>query len=80
MKPDKQQLMAIKSINGPVMIISCAGSGKTTVIVERTKKILESGVSGNQVLVVTFSKAAATEMKERFADKFGSEYADQFLA
>lgn len=71
MKPDKQQLMAIKSINGPVMIISCAGSGKTTVIVERTKKILESGVSGNQVLVVTFSKAAATEMKERFASKYG---------
>lgn len=72
MTPNKQQLAAINTIKGPVMIISCAGSGKTTVIVERTKKILESGVSASKVLVVTFSKAAATEMEERFVSEYNN--------
>lgn len=64
-----QQTDAISSINGPVMVISCAGSGKTSVIIERTKKIIQSGVPSNKILVVTFSKAAATEMEERFVNR-----------
>ncbi len=64
-----QQTDAISSINGPVMVISCAGSGKTSVIIERTNKIIQSGVPSNKILVVTFSKAAATEMEERFVSK-----------
>ncbi|CUX42744.1 Putative ATP-dependent DNA helicase YjcD [Clostridium sp. C105KSO15] len=67
-----QQTDAINSINGPVMVISCAGSGKTSVIIERTNKIIQSGVPSNKILVVTFSKAAATEMEERFKKKYGN--------
>ncbi len=48
------------------MVISCAGSGKTSVILERTKNIIASGVPAENILVATFSKAAALEMKERF--------------
>lgn len=69
MEFNKQQTAAINSINGPVMVISCAGSGKTSVIIERTNKIIQSGVSSSKILVVTFSKAAATEMEERFINK-----------
>lgn len=70
MKYDEQQAEAINSIYGPVMIVSCAGSGKTSVILERTNKIIQSGVNSKKILVVTFSKSAAAEMKERFAAKY----------
>lgn len=64
-----EQTDAINSISGPVMVISCPGSGKTSVLVERTNKIIQSGVSSNRILVATFSKPAATEMKEKFQKK-----------
>lgn len=65
-----QQQEAINSIVGPVMVISCAGSGKTTVILERVKKIIDSGVDSKKILVTTFSKAAAEEMGTRFSKKY----------
>lgn len=68
---NKKQLEAIHTIHGPVMVISCPGSGKTTVVVDRAKEIVESGVDGNRVLVITFTKASADEMKERFEKKYG---------
>lgn len=63
-----EQTDAINSICGPVMVISCPGTGKTSVLIERTNKIIQSGVSSNRILA-TFSKAAATKMKERFQKK-----------
>ncbi len=72
-KLDCQQIDAINTIQGPVMIISCAGSGKTTVILERTNNIINVGVSPEKILVVTFSKAAALEMKDRFVQKYQSD-------
>ena len=68
---NKKQLEAIHTIHGPVMVISCPGSGKTTVVVDRAKEIVESGIDGNRVLVITFTKASADEMKERFEKKYG---------
>ena len=68
---NKKQLETIHTIHGPVMVISCPGSGKTTVVVDRAKEIVESGVDGNRVLVITFTKASADEMKERFEKKYG---------
>ena len=72
-KLDCQQIDAINTIQGPVMIISCAGSGKTTVILERTNNVIKAGVSPEKILVVTFSKAAALEMKDRFVQKYQSD-------
>lgn len=69
---NEAQIQAITTIQGPVMVISCAGSGKTTVILERTARILQLTGRPGRILVVTFSKAAATEMEERFREKYGA--------
>ncbi len=71
--PNVQQQQAIDAIHGPVMVISCAGSGKTSVILARTNAIIKSGVIPRKILVITFSKAATLEMKERFARKYGNQ-------
>ena len=67
---DKQREV-IKTIKGPVMVVSCAGSGKTSVITERAAFMIKSGIPARNILVVTFSKAAALEMKDRFIKKYG---------
>lgn len=52
---------------GPMMVLAGPGSGKTTVITYRVKYLIEKhSVSPSQILVVTFSKAAATNMAERY--------------
>lgn len=49
------------------MVLAGPGSGKTSVIVERTAYMINEGkIPASSILVVTFSRAAATEMKERF--------------
>lgn len=68
---NEAQIQAITTTQGPVMVISCAGSGKTTVILERTARILKQTGRPGRILVVTFSKAAATEMELRFQEKYG---------
>lgn len=70
MKLSEQQKLVVANTEGPVMVISCAGSGKTTVILERVKKIIDSGTLAQNILVTTFSKAAAEEMGKRFAEKY----------
>ena len=69
---NEAQIEAITTTQGPVMVISCAGSGKTTVILERTARIVKQTGRPNRILVVTFSKAAATEMENRFREKYGA--------
>ena len=57
------------------MVLAGPGSGKTSVIVERTAYMTkEGGISPANILVVTFSRAAAKEMKERFLNFTGQEY------
>lgn len=53
--------------DGPMMVLAGPGSGKTAVITNRTRALIEEyGISPREILVITFTKAAATEMKERF--------------
>lgn len=66
-KFNEAQSLAIKHVGGPMLVIAGPGSGKTSVLVERTKNlVLEHGVNPSNILVITFTKAAANEMKQRF--------------
>ena len=57
------------------MVLAGPGSGKTSVIVERTAYMTGEGkIPGSSVLVVTFSRSAAREMKERFLSFTGQQY------
>ena len=60
-----QQIAAVHT-TGPMMVLAGPGSGKTTVITYRIKHLVEQGVDPNDILVITFSKAAALHMQERY--------------
>lgn len=64
---NKNQIEAISHKEGPAIVLAGPGSGKTTVITQRIKNLIEcNGVPPEKILVVTFTKAAAVHMKERF--------------
>lgn len=64
---NKSQLQAIIHGEGPCLTLAGPGSGKTAVITERVKYLItEQHVKPSNILVITFTKASATEMKERF--------------
>ena len=61
------QKEAICHVEGPMMVLAGPGSGKTTVITHRTKYLIDQGTDPGSILVITFTRAAAREMQERFA-------------
>lgn len=68
-----EQWQAIHISGNNVLVNAGAGSGKTAVLTERIIEILKKGVSLENLVVLTFTKAAATEMKERVRNKLISE-------
>ena len=66
MQYNEEQLEAIRHENGPMLVMAGPGCGKTAVITGRVKHLIERGVSPSAILVATFTRAAADEMKERF--------------
>ena len=67
MELNSSQKRAVAHLAGPMMVLAGPGSGKTSVIVQRTSYLIHEGcVPPSSVLVVTFSRAAAAQMKERF--------------
>lgn len=76
---NSSQLQAINHNKGPALVLAGPGSGKTLVITHRTKKLIEDcGVNPSNILVVTFTKAAAAEMKERFVRLTGKNFSVSF--
>lgn len=73
MKPrlNEKQKTAVTLGNGPALILAGPGSGKTTVILERVGHLIyHENILPEQILVITYTKAAALEMKERGRKKF----------
>lgn len=69
---NEEQEQAILHQNGPMMVIAGPGSGKTYVITKRVEHLTKKlGVREENILVITFTKAAANEMKERYLKMIG---------
>jgi DNA helicase-2/ATP-dependent DNA helicase PcrA len=64
---DPQQLYAVAAHDGVVQVIAPAGSGKTTVLVERVRELLRRGTHPERILCMTFNAAAAAELRERLS-------------
>lgn len=69
------QLEAAKHIDGPMMVIAGAGSGKTKVLTYRIANLMQNGVDAFNILALTFTNKAAREMKERIANVVGESEA-----
>ncbi len=75
MNRNPAQTEAICHGDGPMLVLAGPGSGKTTVITGRVRHLIEHyGVHPEQILVITFSKSAALEMRERFDSLTGHAY------
>ena len=70
---NEAQRQAIAHFTGPCLTLAGPGSGKTTVIVERICRLLGRGVPAGNILVLTFTRAAAVEMRERFLKRIQEE-------
>lgn len=68
-----QQLEAVTTTEGVICVVASAGSGKTSVLTKRTAKLISDGINPSNILVVTFTKRAADEMKERLYKMIGSK-------
>lgn len=69
---DTAQQTAVDHVNGPFLCIAGPGSGKTTVIVNRVRNLVRAGVIPESILTVTFSKASAMEMDNRYRQLEGA--------
>lgn len=74
MSYNEEQQIAINHNKGPMMVLAGPGSGKTHVITNRIAKLIDShNVSPENILVITFTKLAASEMEERFQNTYKSQ-------
>src|SRR6476646_3889481 len=72
---NEQQRRAVLHINGPLMIVAGAGSGKTKVLTTRIAHLMANGVDAFHILALTFTNKAAAEMKERVEKILGNNEA-----
>ena len=79
-KLNPAQSEAVAHNDGPCLVLAGPGSGKTLTVVKRVKRLLEEKKAGpDEILVITFTKYAAREMKERFWAEMDGKKLLQFI-
>ncbi|MBQ9408684.1 MAG: UvrD-helicase domain-containing protein [Clostridia bacterium] len=73
MEFSRQQLRAIEARGKNLLVSAAAGSGKTTVLVERVLGLLREGVNIDEILIVTFTRAASGDMRQKFYRRLSEE-------
>ena len=74
-----EQLLAATTTDGKVLVIAGAGSGKTKTLTYRTSYLLENGVSPKEILLLTFTRKAANEIKDRAKSLLASSLSNEGL-
>ena len=74
---NEKQKEAVEYLNGELLVLAGAGSGKTRVLTSRIVNLVKNGISPHEILAVTFTNKAAREMKERLAVFLGEETAQK---
>src|SRR3989344_5119281 len=69
---NEKQIEAVKAIDGPVLVISGPGSGKTRCLTHRVAYLISQRIRPNEILAITFTNKAANEMKERITKLLGT--------
>lgn len=77
---NEEQRRAVTAVNGPLLIVAGAGSGKTRTLTHRIAYMLEQGISPRSILALTFTNKAAKEMKNRIANITAPDVAEQVTA
>ena len=73
LKENIDQTAAINVTEGPVIIVSCPGSGKTTTLIRRIINLTERGADPQRILMVTFTNTAAKDMRARYESMTGKK-------
>ena len=75
---NEQQIKAVQTVNGPVLLLAVPGSGKTTVLVNRLGYMIACcGIRPENILTLTYTVAATQDMSKRFESIFGSALHDR---
>ena len=75
-KLNPEQYEAVTAVEGPLLIVAGAGSGKTTVITYRMAYMLDQGIPQHSILALTFTNKAAREMADRVRSVTGKKLRD----
>jgi len=70
MEFSKLQEEVLRAPDDKIVVMSCAASGKTTIMTEKTRRLLRAGVSPKDMAVITFTTMAATELRQRLGDDY----------
>ncbi len=71
LQSNSAQEEAIRTTDGPLLIVSCPGSGKTTTLIRRIHYLIGHGVKPSTILMVTFTNAAAEDMQKKYRTFYG---------